>query len=163
MTDVPGFHCEVCDQWHDELHKDFGFELPDAVWGLDYIETYRRTRHNKDVCVLDEARYFIRCMLEVPLTYDDDHFGFGLWVEVSQDQHELYLDTWQSGSDQTEAFVGHLANDLPMYPALVGEPIMIKFYDQHRPLLNFPAIADHPLAQEQRSGIDLRRHHALIG
>ena len=161
-SQAQSFYCEVCGKTHDGLQKDFAFQLPDVVWELDYLERYQRVRHNRDFCTLDENRTFIRCMLEVPLQYEKDYFGWGLWVEVAQSDHDLHLQKWQGGDDETKAFAGQIANDVKAYPNLVGEAVQVKLYDQHRPLLTFSASSHHLLAVEQREGISLARHHELV-
>ena len=164
MTDEPeeGFYCEVCGERHEGLQKDKGFRLPDDVFALDYIESYTRTRNNNDFCTLDESRHFLRALMEVPLSYTNEYFGWGFWVEVDRESLELALATWDGGADETGEFMGKLANDLPCYESLAGEPVWVKLYDNHRPLLRFPEKATHQLAEEQREGISLERHHELV-
>jgi len=156
-----GFQCAQCREWHDSLLSDVGFELPDVVWQLEFLDRYRRARFNSDLCTLDESRYFIRAMLSVPLQYADDHFGWGLWVEVDKAHHDLYVERYHQGGDAIPAFSGTIANDIETYPGLIGEVVSIKPFDAHRPTLRFPEGAVHPLAREQREGLSLARHHEI--
>ncbi|WP_416136139.1 DUF2199 domain-containing protein [Aquabacterium sp. A7-Y] len=55
MSD-PSFVCATCGQRHSGLPTDYGFRLPDQVHALSYIERYRRSRSNADLCTLDIGR-----------------------------------------------------------------------------------------------------------
>lgn len=157
------FFCKQCGEWHEELLSDFSLRLPDEVTRLSYLERYQRARFNADFCTLDDNRYFIHCMLKIPFNYteSDSFFGWGLWVEVNRDQHDLHMEHWSRGADDTEPFRATIANNLEGYPDLVGEEVYVKLYDAHRPLLHFPAISHHPLAVEERNGLSFERHHEL--
>jgi hypothetical protein len=164
MSDVEkaeGFLCVQCGKWHEELLSDMGFQLPDVVWGMDYLEKYKRASYNKDFCTLDGSRYFIRGLLCVPLEYKDGYFGWGLWVEVNKASHDLYLKHYHEGSDAIPAFEGRIANNIKGYPELLGELVLVKLYDEHRPFFEMTSTSDHSLAHEQRNHISLARHHEI--
>lgn len=160
----PGFHCTECECWHDDLMTNIGSTLPDDVWKLSYIERYQRTRHNVDVCTLDEKRRFIRCTLPVPLTHTDGHFHWGLWIEVSRKDHDQYLRTMATGTDTGYTFEGLLANNLNGYGKLIGQSVVaeVRAASTNRPLIHMSPRSRHRLALEQRKGIDLKRHHKII-
>lgn len=156
-----GFYCSECGRWHEELRSDMGFQLPDIVWKLDYLEKYRRSSYNKDFCTFDSTHYFIRGLLCVPFDYNDGYFGWGLWVEVDKVSHDIYLERYYEESNAVPAFAGKIANNIKGYPELLGEPVMIRLYDEHRPLLEMTESTTHPLAHEQRNKISLARHHEI--
>ena len=60
------------------------------VYALSYVEKYMRVRNNEDLCTLDEARYFLRGCLSLPFTDQKGDFSWGIWVEVSEDHHDVY-------------------------------------------------------------------------
>lgn len=159
-----GFQCAHCGEWHNELLKDLGSQLPDDVWALDYVERYLRARHNADLCTLDGRRHFIRGVLPVPLTYTDDAFCWGLWIEVSRKDHDQYIRTMQDGAPKAIEFEGVLANNLKAYARLIGQKVLahVEARSSDRPMIRMTATSRHKLAIEQRKGIDLQRHHEIV-
>src|SRR4051812_35024657 len=87
----PSFFCANCGKEHPGLPTDWGFKLPDEVHSLSYVDRYVRSRHNADLCALDESRYFFRGLVPVPLSESTGHFNWGVWVEVRRDIHDIYL------------------------------------------------------------------------
>jgi hypothetical protein len=162
-TKRPGFHCASCGQWHAELLTDIACGLPDAVFALDYLQRYQRARYNHDFCTLDDARWFIRCVLPVPFTYRDDFFGWGVWVEVTQAQHDDYLRFFgdEGGQVAAQALHGTLANQLRGYRNTQGLSVRLDVAVDRRPLAFLLPSSRHALALEQRRGISAERHHAL--
>lgn len=154
--------CADCGRPHTDLPTDWGFRLPDEVHALSYIQAYQRSRSNADLCCLDESRYFIRGVLDIPFVDREGGFAFGLWAEVSQDVHDAYVHDFNDNS-VTPPSQGRLANDVQIFPSLLGERVDIKFMgERSRPFLWFPETSVHPLAQLQRVGIDRQRHHAWL-
>lgn len=56
MTDQ-SYVCSSCGKTHKGLPTDWGFRLPDQVFELSYLDKYRRTRSNADLCSLDESSF----------------------------------------------------------------------------------------------------------
>lgn len=160
-TPKRGFRCATCGERHDELLTDIGFQLPDDVYALDYVERYRRARYNTDFCTLDRTRHFVRCVLPVPFTYRDDFFGWGVWMEISKKHHELTLARFENDADSVPAFAGTVANRIRGYRSTLGLKASVKLADDHRPLVTLLPDQKHRLVREQRDGIDAERHHEL--
>ncbi|RZJ62542.1 MAG: DUF2199 domain-containing protein [Acidovorax sp.] len=158
----PGFRCGSCGEWHDELATDIGCGLPDAVFELSYLERYRRARYNQDFCTLDGERWFIRCVLPVSFTYRDGFFGWGVWVEVTQQQHDDYLVFFDESAGIPPVIQGTVANQLKGYRATQGLAVRLDMDPDRRPLAYLLPASRHALALEQRKGMDADRHHALI-
>ncbi|HTH09290.1 MAG TPA: DUF2199 domain-containing protein [Acidovorax sp.] len=157
-----GFRCGSCGEWHEELATDIGCGLPDAVFELSYLDRYRRARYNQDFCTLDGKRWFIRCVLPVPFTYRDDYFGWGVWVEVTQQQHDQYLVFFEESGGTPPVIQGSVANQLKGYRATQGLSVRLDMDPDRRPLAYLLPTSRHALAREQRKGMDAERHHALI-
>lgn len=157
------FICETCGESHEGLPTDYGFRLPDEVHALSYLDRYRRSRNNSDLCTLDEKRYFLRGVLRVPMPETKEEFGWGVWVGVSAKDHDFYLRNFNETVENAPPFPGTIANALPGYEQVLGQLVEVHLggADQ-RPFLYFPAASTHALAIEQREGISRKRHHTIL-
>lgn len=163
MVSESSFECGVCGEVHEGLPLDYAYGLPDEVFALSYLDRYRRSRSNADLCTLDESRFFIRCVLPVPFSDTDQKYVWGIWAEVTRDQHDQYVHGFYDDLSQAPAFSAKIANDLPRYPATNGLEVLVQFQSSDsRPALRFGAAASHPLAVEQRFGITRSRHHEIL-
>ena len=156
--------CSHCGKAHEGLPTDWGFKLPDAVHELGWLGRYRRCRHTSDVCTLDDRRFFIRCLLPVRLLDADDAlFHWGVWAEVDEATHELYLRSWEEDISSQARAQGRLANEIPVAPDSLGLPLEIEFFaDSERPRVWLADALQHALALEQRHGISDKRHHDIL-
>ena len=155
--------CSTCGKEHEGLPTDYGFKLPDEVHALSYLEQYARTRANGDLCTLDERRYFIRGILQVPMIGREEYFGWGAWVEVDRTTHDGYVSNFNSELPESPGSSGRIANSLPGYSETLGLPVEIQFTGgTDRPKLVFTSEAAHVLAHEQHHGITAERHHEIL-
>ncbi len=155
--------CSSCGKEHAGLPTDWGFKLPDVVFSLSYLDKYRRSRSNADLCTLDESRYFLRGLLPVPLSGQDDEFSWGIWVEIDKPIHDLYLSHYNDDLSGEHPALGFIANAIPAFSGLGSEPVEIRFSDaKSRPSFYLLPSSAHPLAAEQRSGISPHRHHQYL-
>jgi hypothetical protein len=157
-----GFVCSICGKEHAGLITDWAFKLPDEVWNIPEPERSEVARFNNDLCQWGE-RYFIRCVLEVPLNGQDGFFGWGAWAEVEWGVFERYLELYDEDGWSEPACSGALANDLSEYGQTIGVPVLIQFRDAtKRPSLELLPTDQSLLAREQREGIDDRRYHEIV-
>ena len=70
---------------------NYGFRLPDVVF--QQAEEDRSKRNSADFAELGERR-FVRCVLPVPVSFHDDDFGIGVWVEVAAADFQRIVDVW---------------------------------------------------------------------
>jgi hypothetical protein len=154
--------CSHCGQQHDGLPTDWAFKLPDEVHELNYLDRYARTRHNGDLCTLDEARFFFRALLPIRLL-EGDFFNWGVWVEVDKATHDLYVRSWEEDISSSPRVRGHLANHIKVHVGSIGLPVDIEFRPgTDRPNVWLPPEVTHSLAVEQRNGISGKRHHDIL-
>ena len=157
------FVCATCGQRHPGLPTDYGFRLPDEVHALSYVDSYLRSRSNADLCTLDEGRHFLRGVIPIPMVESDAEFGWGVWVEVSRESHDTYVQAFEADLSTHHRVVGRLANNIPGYGGTLGLEVEIQFQNEGaRPSLYFPASSLHALAHEQRNGISHKRHHDIL-
>jgi hypothetical protein len=159
------FVCEHCGDVHEGLPMDYGFDQPDEVFALSYLEKYYRVRSTPDLCTLDESRFFVRAVLPLPLPREGDRFCWGLWAEVSEQDHDAYIELMKSRTDGSilPRFDGRIANALPGYRLTLGLEVEMQFGGaSDRPSLWLPKRSRHRLTIEQRNGITPARHHQLL-
>ncbi|WP_184722269.1 DUF2199 domain-containing protein [Caulobacter sp.] len=154
----------MAEEHHDEgLSRDWGFTLPDEVWEIPEDERDAQARYNDDLCQWGD-RFFIRCILPVPLKGEDDFFGWGAWAEVEAEVFERYLDLYEADGRDEPPLPAKLANRLAPYPGTtLGTRLLIQFQDpDERPILTLQEGDKSRLAQEQRDGIDAARHREVL-
>lgn len=155
--------CESCEREHSSLPTDQGFQLPDEVHALGYVERYRRSRFNSDLCTLDESKYFLRAALPLAFTEKEGAFHWGAWVEVSKADHDWYADISEHQKPGVRRFRGRLANDVPGYGGTLGVEVEVQTReDGYRPFLYFRADVSNALAQELSQGVSNKRHHEIL-
>jgi hypothetical protein len=155
--------CSSCGKEHQGLPTDWGFKLPDEIFALPYLERYRRSRSNSDLCTLDENRFFIRGVLSIPFTYQQGEFSLGVWAEVDAKTHAFYLENFNNEFSKGAKAEGRLASTIPGFPELLNDPLNIELQDSNsRPSFSFPLTTNHRLARDQREGIDFARHHEFL-
>lgn len=157
------FKCATCGQEHDGLPQDYSFGLPDEVFELRFLERYRRSRSNSDLCTLDESRFFIRGVIPLPFRSSDEEYCWGVWVEVSQADHDKYVLGYDEDLSSEPSFNGRLANSIPGYEETKGLAVSAKFGAQgQRPSYSLDPSLTHKLASDQNTGITEERHHEML-
>lgn len=158
------YRCPDCRDIHDGL-PDLCFALPDAIFELDAETREARALISSDLCVLDDNRYFIRCVLEVEIANHADVFAYGLWAEVAArdfNRYAVYYNTDAPANLST--FAGTVANRLPLTDETLALPCDIRLSNEEgmRPALTITD-ASHQLHGEQETGVAIDRALALVG
>jgi hypothetical protein len=157
------FICATCGQEHSGLPQDYSFGLPDEVFELDYLAQYLRCRSNNDLCTLDESRYFIRGVIPIPFEASEEEYCWGVWVEVSREDHDKYVRGYDDDLSAEPSFAARLSNDIPGYGGTLGLPVTVYFSAMgQRPKYYLDATSEHPLARDQQQGINATRHHEIL-
>ena len=154
------FVCSVCGKQHDERLLDIRLGLPDAIHALDPDVREARTWVGDDFAVLDDERFFVRGLLELPIPDLANRFGYGAWVEVSMETFRTLMTRWHE-PQQFEPVAGYLANVLEPYERTLGLAATLRPISADR----LPAIdladAQHELVHDQREGISAERADEL--
>lgn len=143
--------CPCCGQTFNGIF-DLGYEHPEGwphgqrdggetlIVGDDKLAT--------DLCRFD-GRYFLRCVLALPVKGADDSLSFGPWAEVSGEVFQLYLTCLDDKEfPQSE---GLLANVLPLFEDAEQLPVTLQQTDPNQcPALSAAAGS---LAEAQTNGI----------
>ena len=160
---MKSFKCGECGKRHPGLPTDYCFREPDAVYPLSYVGKYMRVRKNEDLCTLDEARYFLRGCLSLPFIDQKGDFTWGIWVEVSEDHHNVYAGQMYDKTFQPFRLDGRIANAIPGYRSTLKLRVNVLLEDGRKvPTLWLPPRSRHKLAREQQHGISGKRHHQLL-
>lgn len=156
------FVCSVCGETHTGLTTDWAYTLPDEVWALSEPEREARAKYDTDLCRLDD-RYFIRCILPVPLFEQEGAFCWGAWAEVGEASFFRYVELYNVDGSGEPPHDGRLANVLSVYDQTLGASVGIQFGDPtQRPLMSTRPDDQSLLAREQRVGISQARHHEIV-
>jgi hypothetical protein len=155
-----GFTCSVCGEYHAERLLDVRLGLPDAIHVLDEGQRRARAWLADDFAVLDEERFFVRGLLQLPIPELEAYFGYGAWLEVDRDAFTRLLEHWHNPEQFTPA-KGTLANELSPYHGTTGAPATLRATSATSlPELTLDDDA-HLLGREQRGGISAARSDEL--
>jgi hypothetical protein len=155
-----GFVCSVCGEFHAERMLDIRMSLPDAIYVLSDDEREQRASVGDDFAILDDERFFVRGLLEIPIPELDGYFGYGVWTEVAAGDFRELVDHW-TDPDQTDPVDAVLANELAPYVATTGLAARLEPVSAERLPSVELADSEHPLVAEQRRGITVTRSDEL--
>ena len=114
------FKCSNCGEIHEGA-PSFGFRAPDPY--LEHSEAIQRAGElGSDLCRYEDEEgphYFIRVCLEVPIEGFPDPFLRGVWVSLSRQSFERYVETFDA-PDENDRFFGWFCNRLPYYEKTYG-------------------------------------------
>jgi hypothetical protein len=163
----PQWTCVVCGTVHEGLPLDWGFDQP-WYWNPERDEAEGFL--NSDLCFIKSSPEggdrFVRGLIEIPIldgtTDEEEYFGLGVWVSLSERNFRWYVENFEAGAeDQGEPWFGWLSNKVPVYP----DTLSLKTDVHLRGEGLRPAIVvqptDHPLAVDQHGGITLTRAREL--
>jgi len=140
--------CDKPDFWRGSEEKSPNSE----VLGASHVLT-------EDFCILDGEHFFVRCVLRLPIIgAEDDCFAYGVWSTLSKKNFDIYRDAFDAGdSAGLGPWFGWFANRLPGYADTLNLKCQVHPQpNRQRPHIELEA-TDHPLAVEQRQGINLDR------
>ncbi len=136
--------------------------MPDEVWALSEAEKEERTQIDTDLCRLDE-RYFLRGVAYIPVTGTEKSYGWGVWVEVPEENFFEYVENYENDNSSIPTFKGLVANKIPSYESTLNLPVQVQLGNEtQRPTFTFTD-QTHLLTQEQLSGICIEKVHSFGG
>lgn len=149
------YRCTKCDG--EEIPLAAGPIAPAAYFAIPESERAERCELTKDICLVDEQFYIVG-NLELPIHGREDFFSWDIWVSLSLENAKRTQELWESDSRIKEPpYFGWFCSSLPGYPETIG----LKTHVHTRAVGCRPAIelepTDHPLALEQRDGIEWNR------
>lgn len=156
MSELEGFQCRTCGQWHSGVPLDYSYDAPD-YWTQE-LKSDPDSFHNSDFCVVRREYFFIRGLIEIPIIGHSDAFRYGVWVSLSENNFQRMVDLWEEPAIVSEPpYFGWLSNSIDLYPETCNLKTSVKSRDVgDRPYIELEP-NDHPLAVEQRNGITWSR------
>jgi hypothetical protein len=158
------YRCPSCTDKHDGFPA-LAYAMPDVIFAMPVAERDARAVVSGDLCILDDDRYFIRCVMTVPVLGCDDTIEYGPWVEVDGRDFGRYAVHFNGGGHPAWlAAEGCLANAFPASSqTTLGLSCMIRAAQDpsQRPRVE---ILDHmhALQGEQLNGVALPRALAIV-
>jgi hypothetical protein len=159
------YRCPTCTDRHDGFPA-LAYAMPDVLFALPVAERDARAVVSSDLCILDDERYFIRCVMTVPVLDCDQTIEYGPWVEVDASDFARYAVHFNGGGHPGwVAAEGFLANAFPANGhTTLGLNCMVRVASNksQRPSVE---ILDHThaLQAEQVNGVPLPRALEIVG
>ena len=156
----PTWTC-ACGMEHTGLPLSYGSEAP---WRslVPAEEFAQRVVLSPDQCIVDGTHFFIRGALEIPTEGTDERFVWSVWTSVSRASFDRLHGRWNAvDREGDEPAFGWLMTELPGYPTTLHLKTLV--HTRAPGLAPFIEVepTDHPLAVEQREGIDRQRLEAI--
>jgi hypothetical protein len=150
--------CPTCGSTHDGVPTGYSFEAPLTCYTIPDGEREQRSVLNSDYCVIENQDYFVRGCLEIPIIGHDEPFILGVWVSLSKANFDREQSLSKNPARVNEpAYFGWLSWRLEIYPDTFALKTNVHSRSVGtRPFIQLQ-ISEHPLAQEQYSGITMHR------
>ncbi len=116
-----------------------------------------------DICILPDrgaTRHFIRGHIQLPVVDSGSGaFVWSVWVELNEPSMTAVASSWSNlNRAAIPPLSGLLATELPYEQSTKGLPVDVHTRDLWQaPLLMLDDRSEHPLAVEQRHGIEIHR------
>lgn len=152
------FRCRTCGEHHRPLPLSYSAKAPLTLLRVPSAERPHRVVITPDQCVIDQALFFLRGRIVVPIRDYAEPFIWGVWAQVSLRDFFRTNQMWNvPGREQEPPFRGRLDTDLALFGSTLDQEVRILTQVVgRRPHVEILA-EDHPLRREQRAGITLAR------
>jgi hypothetical protein len=108
-----------------------------------------------ETCVIHGQHFFVRGLIRVPIVGHGDHFEWGVWASLSEENFWRTVDAWETpGRETAPPMFGWLSTELTAYdqPTLNLRTMVHTQPVGFRPHIEVEP-TEHPLAVEQQTGI----------
>lgn len=157
MAGIFSFECSCCGD-HHEGSPSFGFKAP-GPWLGQSDEVKGAGKIGDDLCFYtdeDGTHYFARVVIEIPIHGVSEPFTWGVWVSLSKDSYEHYVETWNE-PDLERVYFGWFCNALPYYESTYS--LAANVHPQAEGTRPYICLheADHELYMDQANGITIEK------
>ena len=154
--------CSTCGEEHELLEPSFS--RPDVIFAMSAEQKKGRVMESNDICALRGEGggadwYFVRCTLSVELLDAPGKTGWGLWVEVSEEDSVVIWNAWDDPEQSAiPPMQARVANRIPGYPDTIDLPVLLRLTGpKSRPALSVAPGSLHPFARECLAGVCTHR------
>jgi hypothetical protein len=159
------FLCSTCGAEHDFDEISFGTDAP-LQWDLLSKEERSRSLLGGDQCEIDSREgqsFYVRACLEIPIQGTDRSFTWGVWCSLSKQSYDEISEHWDDPARSSIGpHFGWLCTKIPGYRDTAFLKTMVHQRDVGvRPSVELEP-TDHPLAVDQRDGIEEHRLKELV-
>lgn len=156
------FECASCGTVHEGI-PTFGWDFPVQYLAIPEAERAQRVVLSDDTCVIDDEWFFVRGCLEIPVHRYGEPLNYGVWLSVSRESFAGYSASFDDVNRRSgTTYFGWLCTAIPGYP----DTQLLKTAIHVRPWPTRPRVqlesTDHPLALEQRDGINPWRVQQIV-
>jgi len=148
------FKCSCCGDIHQGI-PSYVSQYPPLYHTIPEEERETRVNIRSDDCVIDEEWFFVRGCIEIRVRGYSDPFVWGVWVSLSQDNYQKWLEHFdQKERSHVAPFFAWLTPNLGPYP-ITDESLktMVHLRDNGiRPFIEIQKTS-HPLSIEYHKGI----------
>lgn len=151
------FYCKGCGKVHQGMPA-FDAEAPLSYYAVPKDEREACCQLDSDACIIDGSLYFVRGCLEIPVLGEAEPFSWSVWVSLSEQSFRQWRACYESEKrSHIGPFFGWLDAALMPYPDTMDLKTRVHLRDGSiRPFIELEP-TDHPLAVEQREGINIER------
>lgn len=146
------YTCSSCGEVHVGLPA-WHFAAPVQALAIPVAERAIRVALTADDCIIDEREFYVKGLLEVPVIGAEEPFTWGVWLSLSTESYQQFVDLFHDEDRTSTSFFGWLCNTVPGFP----ETQLLKTMLHVRPYPTRPYVelepTEHPLAVAQRTGV----------
>jgi len=137
----------------------YAADSPDNFGWLKEHERAERAILGSDQCIIDQEKYFVRGLIELPVVGFNEVFLWGAWASVWKEDFDEIGEHWETTGRERliGPYKGTLNNRLSEYPDTFNLKCTIRIQPVGSRPLFYIDEPEHPLACEQRQGITLER------
>ena len=119
--------CDHCGHMFDIDEVELSFKMPEHISRLTEKQRQKRVKHNQDLFIDNDQRFFVRCCLPLHINELDHDYRIGVWVEVSEQVFSTIYDLWDDENQINEPLLeGEIANIIPLSDNSLGAKVMIQ-------------------------------------
>jgi hypothetical protein len=159
------FMCVSCGREHDIEKVSFGAAAP-FQWGLLSEDERSRSSLFQERCEIDSKKgksYYVLACLDIPIQGTDRIFTLGVWCSISEKSYAEISAHWDNPDRaRLGPYFGWLCTQIPGYPETAFLKTRVHQRESGVSLAVELEPTDHPLAVDQRLGIEIHRLVTIV-